>query len=91
MDDNEKYIANEDGAYSDTPSYSDMVNSTNGWEVVNNGGINWFWGIDNNAVIKAPNGEQIRLDSLVDKLVSEGMSKKDAKAAIKNLQKNLQI
>lgn len=91
VDDNEKFVANEDGSDSDTHSYSDMVNSTKGWEVIDNGGINWFWGIDNNAIVKAPNGEQIRLDNLLDKLVSEGMDKKAAKEAIKALQKNLKI
>ena len=89
MDHNEKYVEKEDG--SRAISYSEMVKSTNGWSVVDDGGINWFWGVDNNAIIKAPNGEQIRLDNLVDKLVSEGMSKSDAKSFVKKLQKNLNI
>lgn len=89
MDHNEKYVDNGDGTTS--ISYSDMVKSTNGWSVVDDGGINWFGGVDKNAIIKAPNGEQIRLDNLVDKLVGEGVSKKDAKSFVKTLQKNLGI
>lgn len=89
MDQNEKYVDREDG--SKTISYSDMVKSTNGWSIVDKGGVNWFWGVDNNAIIKAPNGEQIRLDNLVDYLVDEGMQKSDAKSYVKKLQKNLGI
>ena len=89
MDQNEKYADTKDG--SKTISYKDMVKSTNGWSVVNNGGTNWFWGVDNNAIVKSPNGEQIRLDNLVDRLVDEGMKKSDAKSYVKKLQKNLGI
>ena len=72
-------------------SYSSMVKSTSGWSVADDGGVNWFWGVDNNARVEAPNGEIIRLDNLVDKLVSEGMEKSDAKSYVKKLQKNLGI
>lgn len=89
MDHNEKYKDNEDGSKS--ISYSEMVKSTSGWSVVNDGGVNWLWGVDNNAIVKAPNGEQIRLDNLIDYLVNEGMSKSDAKSYVKKLQKNLNI
>ena len=68
-----------------------MVGSTSGWSVVDNGGLNWLWGVDNNAIVKAPNGKQYRLDNLVDYLVEEGMSKSDAKSAVKKLQKNLGV
>ena len=89
MDQNEKYADTKDG--SKAISYKDMVKSTNGWSVVDNGGTNWFWGVDNNAIVKAPNGEQIRLDNLVDYLVDEGMEKSDAKSYVKKLQKNLGV
>ena len=89
MDYNEKYVENNDGSKS--ISYKSMVGKTSGWSVEDNGGWNWFGGVDNNARVIAPNGEIIRLDALVDKLVAEGMSKKDAKAAVKKLQKNLGI
>ena len=89
MDDNEVYTENEDGSKS--ASYSSMIKSTKGWKVISTGGVNWFWGIDENAIVEAPDGERIRLDNLVDKLVSEGMSKSDAKSYVKALQKNLDI
>ena len=86
---NEKYVQNADGTSS--ASFKDMVKSTNGWTVVDNGGANWWWGVDGDAIVKAPNGEQIRLDSLVDILVDEGMDKSDAKSYVKKLQKNLGV
>lgn len=89
MDHNEKYVDNGNGGKS--ISYSEMVKSTSGWSVVNDGGINWLWGVDNNAILKAPNGEQIRLDNLVDYLVNEGMNKSTAKDYVKKLQKNLGV
>lgn len=67
----------------------DMVSSTAGWSVVDNGGINWLGGIDNNAIVKAPNGEQLSLKNLVNKLVAEGMGKSEAKKLVKELQDNL--
>lgn len=77
--------------YNEKDKYKDMIGSTSGWTVEKNGGVNWFWGVDNNAIVVAPNGEHIRLDNLVDKLVDEGMGKKEAKEAVKKLQKNLDI
>lgn len=90
-DNNEKYKVDESGAPTNDASYSDMINSTQGWEIQDDGGVNWFWGLDNNAILKAPNGEQIRIDVLLDKLIEEGMDKTAAKNAIKKLQKNLDI
>ena len=89
MDSNEVYVDNEDGTKS--ASYKSMAGSSKGWSVVDDGGTNWWWGVDGNAIVKSPNGEQIRLDNLVDKLVGEGMSKSDAKDLVKKLQKNLGI
>lgn len=53
------------------------------WTQVDDGGINWFWGVDNNAVVQDQYGNKYRLDDLVDKLVEEGMSKSDAKEFVK--------
>ena len=72
-------------------NYRDLIGSTSGWSVVNDGGTNWLWGVDGNAVVVAPNGEQLTLDELVDALVEEGMSKSEAKDKVKNLQKELGI
>jgi hypothetical protein len=79
VDDNEK------------TSYKDMVGSTNGWTVVDDGGTNWLWGVDEDGIVKAPNGEQFSLDALVDKLVEEGMTRGQARDAVKALQKKLKI
>lgn len=61
------------------------------WTKVDGGGVNWFWGVDNNAKVKDQDGNEYRLDDLVDALVAEGMSKKDAKTYVKNLQTKLGI
>ena len=90
-DDNEKYVLDEKGDPTDQISYKDMAKNTNGWKVVKNGGINWWGGVDNNAIVEAPNGEQIRLDRLVDVLESEGMKRNEAKALVQKLQGNLDI
>lgn len=84
VDDNEKY--DDKG----TISYKGMVGNTAGWSVVDDGGWN-LWGVDNNARVKAPNGETIRLDQLKNKLKSEGMTDSEATNAIKKLQQNLGI
>ena len=59
------------------------------WTLADNGGVNWFWGIDNNATVKDQYGNTYRLDNLVDALVSEGMSKSEAKTYVKKLQDRL--
>lgn len=88
VDDNEKYVKNDDG--STAISYKDMIGSTKGWSAVSKGGGNLL-GIDANAIVKAPNGETIRLDQLRDKLKAEGMSHSEATNYIKKLQQNLGI
>ena len=88
VDDNEKYVKKDDG--STAISYKDMIGSTKGWSAVSKGGGNLL-GIDANAIVKAPNGETIRLDQLRDKLKAEGMSQSEATNYIKKLQQNLGI
>jgi peptidoglycan hydrolase-like protein with peptidoglycan-binding domain len=53
------------------------------WTQVDDGGINWFGGVDNNAKVKDQYGNTYRLDDLVDALVKEGMTKKEAKEFVK--------
>lgn len=72
-------------------SYIDMVDSTIDWSVEDDGGTNWWWGLDNNAILQAPNGEKIRIDVLYDKLQNEGLTAEEAKKKIKDLQKNLGV
>lgn len=59
------------------------------WTAGKDGGVNWFWGIDNNASVKDQYGNEYKLDKLVDALVAEGMDKKAAKEYVKNLQGKL--
>lgn len=59
------------------------------WTLSDDGGVNWFWGIDNNAVVKDQYGNSYRLDKLIDALVAEGMSKDEAKDYVKKLQSKL--
>ena len=80
---------NDDGTYT-SKSYSEMVRSSSGWSVVDNGGGNLL-GIDRNAIVKAPNGEQMTLQNLREKLIEGGMKRSDATWYIKNLQQNLGI
>lgn len=90
VDENEKYVLNDDG--SRKASYKDMLSSFSGWSVVDNGGMNWFGvGIDANAIVKAPNGDPIRLDNLREQLKSEGMSTSEANKLIKSLMEYLDI
>ena len=63
--------------------------SKRSWTLVDDGGVNWFWGVDNNATVKDQYGNTYRLDKLVDALVAEGMSKSEAKTYVKNLQAQL--
>ena len=59
------------------------------WTLEDDGGINWFGGIDNNAKVKDQYGNTYRMDKLVDALVAEGLSKSEAKAYVKKLQASL--
>lgn len=88
-DPNEKYAYDAEGNPTTNYSYRDMVNSTAGWEVNDDGGTNWGGGVDNDAILTAPTGEQMRADALVDRLVEEGMTASEARDAVEKLQKNL--
>ena len=89
---NEKYVEVDDGNGNKTTkaSYSDMVKSEQGWQMVTKGGGNLV-GIDANAKVKTPNGETMYLKDLRKKLVAEGMKEKDATNYIKSLQQALGI
>ena len=94
------YIARlvEDGVITDQTQadalYEKYENATlklneRSWTKVDGGGVNWFGGVDNNAKVKDQDGNEYSLNDLVDALVAEGMSKKDAKTYVKNLQTKL--
>lgn len=58
------------------------------WKMVDDGGINWFWGVDGNAKYKnTSTGKTYTGDQLVKALQKEGMSKSAAKEYVKALQK----
>ena len=60
------------------------------WEVVDDGGVNWLWGVDNDAVVRDENGNKYTLKQL-QKELEKTMTSKEAKAYIKDLQKRLKI
>lgn len=60
------------------------------WEVVDNGGINWLWGIDNDAVVRDENGNEYTLKQLKKEL-EKTMTSKEAKEYVKELQDRLGI
>lgn len=89
-DANEKFVLDDAGQETRHYSYSEMAKGTSGWEVLDDGGWN-LWGVDNDAKVKAPNGEVMTLKNLKKKLEDEGMESGDAKKLIKSLQNNLGI
>ena len=70
--------------------YTKMANSSNGWKVKTKGGGNLL-GIDRDAVVITPNGEEITLRELRDKLKKEGLSLGQANETIIALQNELGI
>ncbi len=61
--------------------------SQRSWKLNDDGGVNWFWGVDGNAKYTDQFGMTVSGDKLVDLLVDEGFKKKDAKEYVKALQK----
>ena len=81
--------AQADSLYAQNKAPDQIALNKRNWTLVDDGGVNWFWGVDNNAIVKDQYGNKYRADNLVDKLVDSGMSKSDAKTYVKNLLKNL--
>lgn len=75
-----------DALYAEYKQPDQVALSERSWTLVDDGDVNWFGGIDNNASVKDQYGNKYDLSKLVDALVSEGMSKSDAKAYVKKLQ-----
>ena len=57
------------------------------WTMVDNGGVNWFGGLDGNAKYKNEVGDVYSANDLVKALKKQGMSEKLAKSYVLNLQK----
>lgn len=53
------------------------------WTQVDDGGWNWWGGVDGDAVVQDQYGNKYSLEDLVDALVKEGMTKKEAKEFVK--------
>lgn len=81
--------AEADALFAENKQVDQVSLADRSWKLEDDGGTNWFWGIDNNATVKDQYGNTYRLDKLVDALVSEGMSKSDAKNYVKKLQASL--
>lgn len=71
-------------------NYSSLVNQPNAWSVASDGGAN-LWGIDRNAKVVDPYGNELTLKELRKKLMEEDMNRDEAKEAIKKLQRALGI
>lgn len=78
-----------DALYAEYKQVDKAALNKRSWTLVDDGGVNWFWGVDNNATVKDQYGNTYRLDKLVNALVAEGMSKAEAKAYVKKLQAQL--
>ena len=55
------------------------------WSVTDDGGWNWFWGLDNNAVLSDGNGTSFTARELRDALMNEGMTETEANDYLKKL------
>lgn len=78
-----------DALYAQYKQVDKVALNKRSWTLEDDGGLNWFWGVDNNATVKDQYGNTYRLDKLVNALVAEGMSKDEAKAYVKKLQAQL--
>ena len=81
--------AQADSLYAQYKQPDTVALSNRSWTLVDDGGINWFWGIDNNATVKDQYGNTYRLDKLKTALIEAGMSKSEAENYVKSLQKSL--
>ena len=71
--------------------YSSSDASKNYYSVIDDGGNNYFWGVDGDAIIMDASGAKYSGNELVNKLVEQGYSKKEAKEIVKRIQKNLGV
>ena len=80
-----------DGLYATYNTGNEYVDLNNRkWTMTDDGGVNWGWGIDNNAKVKDQYGNEYKLKDL-QKELEKTMGKDEAKAYVKKLQKDLGI
>ncbi len=70
--------------------YASMVQNVGGWEMTDDGGANFFGGMNRNMKIKAPNGQEFTVAQLYRLLKKNGMDDKAAKDYLVKLQNYLQ-
>jgi peptidoglycan hydrolase-like protein with peptidoglycan-binding domain len=80
----------EEQAYQILDEHGVVPLTERSWEMVDDGGLNWFWGVDNDAVVRDENGNKYTLKELKKEL-EKTMTSKEAKNYIKQLQKQLGI
>lgn len=86
---NNKVITEEE-ALQILDAYGVVPLTERSWEMVDDGGVNWLWGVDNDAVVRDENGNQYTLKELKKEL-EKTMTSSKAKEYIKKLQKQLGI
>ena len=61
------------------------------WTLENDGGVNWFWGLDGDIEVKDQYDNIYDLDGLIEALVADGMSEEDAEEYALSLQKKFGV
>ena len=69
--------------------YSSMVKNPGGWTLIDDGGTNFFGGLNRNMRIKSPNGQEFTVAQLYRLLKKNGMDEQEAKDHLVKLQNYL--
>ena len=69
--------------------YSSMVKNPGGWTLTDDGGTNFFGGLNRNMRIKSPNGQEFTVAQLYRLLKKNGMDAKEAETYLVKLQNYL--
>lgn len=69
--------------------YASMVKNPGGWTMTNDGGTNFFGGLNRNMRIKSPNGQEFTVAQLYRLLKKNGMDAKEAETYLVKLQNYL--
>ena len=69
--------------------YASMVRNPGGWTLTDDGGTNFFGGLNRNMKIKSPNGQEFTVAQLYRLLKKNGMDAKEAETYLVKLQNYL--
>jgi hypothetical protein len=69
--------------------YASMVKNPGGWTLTDDGGTNFFGGLNRNMKIKSPNGQEFTVAQLYRLLKKNGMDDKEAETYLVKLQNYL--